>query len=117
MECPTCGSQQLQRNGHRKNVQCYKCKRCGRQFLESYKQTRYSEDTKQLCIRMYFKGMSTRTIEKLTDIHHTTILSWIRSVNAGVLEVINETELNSAKHLDGQCLDRPCVVSEPEEIN
>jgi transposase-like protein len=78
MECPTCGSDQLQRNGYRQSVQCYKCKRCGRQFLESYKQMRYSEDIKQLCIRMHLNGSSTRSIGKLTGIHHTTILAWLK---------------------------------------
>lgn len=94
MECPTCNSQELQRNGYRNKVQCYKCKCCGRQFLESYKQPRYSEEIKQLCIRMYFRGMSPRSIEKVTDIHHTTILSWIRSLNADVLELLNENKLD-----------------------
>jgi transposase-like protein len=84
MECPTCGSNQLQRNGYRSNVQCYKCKRCGRQFLESYKQPRYSEDIKQLCIAMHRKGASTRAIGELTGIHHTTILSWVRD-STGVI--------------------------------
>lgn len=56
---------------------------------------RYSEEVKQLCIRMYFKGMSTRDIEKLTDIHHTTILSWLRGVDAKDLEFVNEDEWGS----------------------
>ncbi len=96
MECLACRSTQLQRNGHRNKVQCYKCKSCGRQFLESYKQMRYSEEIKQLCVRMYLKGASTRAIEKLTDIHHTTILSWIREWNAdglisdGLISLENE---------------------------
>lgn len=87
MECPTCASVELQRNGHRNHIQCYRCKRCGRQFLESYKQMRYSEDIKQLCVRMHSKGVSTRTIEKLTDIHHTTILAWIRGVEKDILSI------------------------------
>jgi transposase-like protein len=41
---------------------------------------RYSDEIKQLCIRMHLRGASARTIEKLTDIHHTTILSWIRDL-------------------------------------
>ncbi|MBD2079050.1 IS1 family transposase [Leptolyngbya sp. FACHB-17] len=97
MDCPTCGSTELHRNGHRNHVQCYKCKRCGRQFLASYRQIRYSEDIKQLCIQMYLRGMSTRRIEKMTDIHHTTILSWLRGVDLDVLELSCGEELDSTE--------------------
>jgi transposase-like protein len=92
MECPTCGSYQVQRNGYRNKVQCYRCKACGRQFLKSYKQLRYSEEIKQRCIRMYFDGMSTRDIGKLTNIHYTTILSWVRGVDVNVLEFLKEAD-------------------------
>jgi transposase-like protein len=92
MECPSCGSLQVQRNGYRNKVQCYKCKDCGRQFLESYKQQRYSEEIKQFCIRMYFNGMSTRDIGKLTNIHYTTILSWVRGADANVFEFLKQAD-------------------------
>ncbi|WP_442936004.1 IS1/IS1595 family N-terminal zinc-binding domain-containing protein [Nostoc sp.] len=36
MQCPGCYSTQTFKNGFRKGRQCYKCKQCGRQFLESY---------------------------------------------------------------------------------
>ncbi|BAY57690.1 InsA protein [Leptolyngbya boryana NIES-2135] len=88
MECPNCGSHQLQRNGYRSQIQCYKCKDCGRQFLETYKQMRYSEEVKHFCIRMYFQGMSARSIEQVTNIHHTTILSWLRETDVDVLELL-----------------------------
>jgi transposase len=43
---------------------------------------------------MYFKGMSARRIEKLTDIHHTTISSWIRDLDASNLVVFKENEFD-----------------------
>ena len=33
---------------------------CGRQFLESNRPWRYSDDIKQLCIKMYLNGMGLR---------------------------------------------------------
>lgn len=77
MECPSCRSTLLQRNGHRKQVQCYKCKQCGRQFLETYRQVRYSKEIKQHCLDLYVQDLSIRAIERLTQIHHTTISYWI----------------------------------------
>jgi transposase-like protein len=80
MQCPRCHSTETFKNGHRKGKQCYKCKQCHRQFLESYQAWFYSTDIKQLCIKMHLKGMSLREIERVTDIHHTTILHWLRKV-------------------------------------
>jgi transposase-like protein len=95
MECPTCASQELLRNGYRNGVQCYRCKQCGRQFLASYKQTRYSQDVKQLCLRMYFRGMSTREIEAVTDIHHTTILSWLKEKDINLSDFLNDYDISA----------------------
>ena len=38
---------------------------------------RYSDEVKQLCIKMYLNGMGLRGIERVTDIHHTTVMHWI----------------------------------------
>lgn len=34
MICPHCQSQQLSKNGYRRGKQCYRCKNCGKQFVE-----------------------------------------------------------------------------------
>jgi|SRR5579883_64018 transposase-like protein len=78
MQCPRCYSTQIFKNGHRKGRQCYKCKQCNRQFLETYQSWAYSSDVKKLCLKMHLNGMSLREIERVTDIHHTTILHWLR---------------------------------------
>lgn len=77
MECPRCQSRQIKKNGRRGDRQCYRCKQCSRQFLESYRPWQYSDEVRQLCVRMYLKGMGLREIERATDIHHTTIRHWI----------------------------------------
>ncbi|MBD1997298.1 IS1 family transposase [Leptolyngbya sp. FACHB-541] len=79
MKCPQCNSTQVAKNGHRRGRQCYKCKQCRRQFLESYYPWRYSDEVKQLCIKMYLNSMGLRGIERVTQIHHTTILRWIQA--------------------------------------
>ena len=33
-ECPHCQSSRLFKNGHRRGKQCYRCKDCGKQFVE-----------------------------------------------------------------------------------
>ncbi len=92
MKCPECNSNKTIKNGYRRGKQSYKCGRCGRQFVESPKFQPYSEDIKQLCLTMYLNGMVLRGIERATNIHHTTIIHWIKE--AGV-------ELPSASEEDG----------------
>ena len=36
MTCPKCGSIKNKKNGKTKDVQRYKCKDCGREYLEEY---------------------------------------------------------------------------------
>ena len=84
MKCPNCDSSEIYKNGHRTERQCYKCKHCGRQFLESYRNWKYSDDVKQLCLKMYLNGMGLRGIERVTGIHHTTIIHWIREAGCQI---------------------------------
>jgi AcrR family transcriptional regulator len=35
MKCLYCQSEQLSKNGHRRGKQCYRCKECGKQFVEN----------------------------------------------------------------------------------
>ncbi len=96
-----CNSNQTVKNGHRKGRRCYKCKQCGRQFLESYRPWQYSNDVKQLCIKMYLNGMGLRDIEReiggrillpptlsrVTEIHHTTVMGWVREAGSKLPDV------------------------------
>ena len=93
MKCPQCHSTQTAKNGHRRGRQCYKCKQCGRQFLESYRPWRYSDEVKQLCIKMYLNGMGLRGIERVTEIHHTTIMHWIREAGHPLQDAPDAEEL------------------------
>jgi len=77
MKCPDCGGEHIRKNGHRKQKQNYICVNCGRQFLDQYDSQGYSDDVKQLCLKMYVNGMGVRGISRVTNIAHTTILNWI----------------------------------------
>jgi AcrR family transcriptional regulator len=39
MKCPHCQSEQLSKNGYRRGKQCYRCKDCGKQFVENSKRS------------------------------------------------------------------------------
>ena len=42
----------------------------------------YSDDIRRLCLRMYVNGMGFRGIERVTDVHHTTVITWVKQVGA-----------------------------------
>lgn len=44
MECPSCASTQIGKNGHRRGKQCYICKDCGRQFTGSLPTKEYADE-------------------------------------------------------------------------
>lgn len=78
MECPHCNSTKIQKFGFVQDKQRYRCKKCSRYFQSSYKQQGYSDDVKQICLKMYLNGMGFRGIERVTGIHHTTIMNWVK---------------------------------------
>lgn len=100
MKCPNCNSTQTFKNGHRQDRQCYKCKQCARQFLESYRFWRYSDDVKQLCIKMYLNGIGLCGIERVTEIHHTTLMHWIRDVGHEVHDAPEADEIPEITEVD-----------------
>jgi len=80
VRCPQCNWSNIRKNGRRRGKQCYQCRECGRQFVESPSLRSYSPEVKQLCLKMHLNGMSLREIERVTEIHHTTILKWVKDM-------------------------------------
>ena len=79
MECPECHSKHIRKNGKRRGKQNHICVDCGRQFVENPELERgYSDDVRRLCLKMYSNGMGFRAIERVTDIHHTTVINWVK---------------------------------------
>lgn len=92
MKCPRCESPQTQKNGHRQGRQNYRCKTCGRQFVESQIQKGYSSEIKQICLRMHRNGMGFREIERITGISHNTIINWVRQVDLQTNDSSNDLQ-------------------------
>lgn len=80
MQCPYCASLQVRKNGHRQSKQNYFCCNCKRQFIEFYSLKGYSNEIKEKCLKMYFDGISFREIERVSGVHHTTVIQWVKQV-------------------------------------
>jgi len=74
--------------------------------FESYRPWRYSDDVRQLCIKMYLNGMGLRGIERVTNIHHTTVMHWIHAghelTDAPASDEIPETDLDELQTFVGK---------------
>ena len=80
MKCPKCNSTSISKNGHHRGKQRYKCFECDRQFLKFYTTPGYPRQTKEQCLKMYVNGLGFRAIERVTGVHHTTIINWVKQI-------------------------------------
>ena len=101
LECPRCKSTHIRKNGHRGDKQNNRCVDCGRQFIEQPKSHRgYSDDVRNLCLKMYVNGMGFRGIARVTDIHHTTIINWVKQVGGQLPDAHVPQEIPGVGELD-----------------
>ena len=81
MQCPECHSTHIRKNGKRRGKQNHICVNCNRQFVESPQKNKgYSDEVKKNCLKMYLNGMGFRGIERVTGVHHTTVITWVKQV-------------------------------------
>ncbi len=81
--CPKCGSEALHKKGFTTSKnQRFFCKCCQHKFTGEPK--RYSEETKQLAMKIYYSGVSGLGVGKIFDMHHTNVMRWIKKNGCGV---------------------------------
>lgn len=78
MKCPRCQSEKISKNGRKNGKQRFLCKACRHQFAESHVAPAYDEAFKKICLQAYRNGKSFREIERVYDVHHTTVISWVK---------------------------------------
>ena len=100
MKCPKCNSQRVVKNGRRRGKQCYKCRDCERQFVESPIEQSYPPEVRQLCLKMYLNGMGLRGIERVTEIHHTTVMNWIKEAGIKLPDAPEGEEIPEITEID-----------------
>ena len=76
MQCPECGSEHVRKNGHRRGKPNHLCVECRHQFVAN-PQTEfgYSDEVRQQCLKLYTNGLGLRAIERVSGVHHTTVIN------------------------------------------
>jgi IS1 family transposase len=55
-------------------------------LTDSYEARDYHSQVKKICLEIYLNGMGFRAIERVTGIHHTTIMNWVKESAQGLPE-------------------------------
>lgn len=98
MRCPECGSTHIRKNRGKQN---HICVTCSRQFIDVYAAPQgYSEKVKAMCLKMYVNGMGFRGIERVTGVHHTTVIHWVELVGKDLPDVYAPDRVPEVGELD-----------------
>ena len=78
MTCHNCRTECKRRGRDRKGIQRYQCRQCRRYFLEPHEKPLEGMylpvEKAEAVLRLLLEGNSVSSTERLTDVHHTTIL-------------------------------------------
>ena len=101
MQCPECGSTHIRKNGKNRGKQNHICVACSRQFIDVYAApSGYSDAVKSMCLKMYVNGMGFRAIERVTGVHHTTVIYWVKLVGKDLLDAYEPDSIPEVGELD-----------------
>ncbi len=91
LQCPSCGSNDINKNGiTRHGNQNYKCRDCGRQFVENPKWRRIRDEMKQMIERMLLEKIPLAGIARSLQVSE----SWLQqSVNGYYASVPQQIEV------------------------
>lgn len=70
------------------NLKC-----CGCQFVESLNSQPYSPKIKELCLEMYLNSMGWRVFQRVREVHHTTMIKWIKDAGIKLPDTSEEQEI------------------------
>jgi transposase-like protein len=69
LQCQSCKSTHIRKNGLNKGKQNYICVDCKRQFITDYNSHKgYDDEFKRECLKMYVNGMGFRAIERVKGV-------------------------------------------------
>jgi transposase-like protein len=101
MKCPECQSEHIRKNGHRRGKQNHICVDCARQFVEAPQTKRgCSDEVRELCLKMLVNGTGFRGIERITGVHHTTVIHWLKQVGELLPDAYDPAEIPQVGELD-----------------
>jgi transposase-like protein len=85
MNCPSCESSKIVKNGFIHNgKQNYRCKNCGRQFVEAPQQKLISQQTKDLVDKLLLEKIPLAGIARVCEVSEVWLQSYVNRKYAAV---------------------------------
>lgn len=93
MNCPTCKSSHIVKNGSAKQKQRYLCKNCNYQFLdyENKESLTIKNATKRKAFHLLLEGVSLRETARILQIAPTTLYNWEKEFELINLKSLEKT--------------------------
>ena len=78
--CPECGKieKQLRKGYNRSGTQRCECLECGTRYTLEPKKREYTEETRELAIKMYYSGVSGRGVGNVLGMNKSNVVRWIK---------------------------------------
>ena len=79
-KCPYCEKteNQVKAGFNAYRTQRYKCKECKRYYTLEPKKHEYSEETRELALKIYYSGVSARGVAKILKMNKSNVANWIK---------------------------------------
>lgn len=106
MNCPSCNSTNIKKNGHIHNgKQNHQCKDCKRQFVEGAEQKLIGADTRSLIKRLLAERLSLRGICRSVQVSLSWLMSFIAEEYAKLPDHLNVVSCKKKSKIIVQCLE------------
>lgn len=111
IKCKFCAAERYVKNGFVHDVQRYKCKECGRSFVDGDKRQKYTQRDRLKVIKLYLENCGIRSIERLTGIRNSQISMWIEKAADDIKEELQKSQnmIHSIQDIAVLELDELCT--------
>ena len=111
LSCKDCQGNRIIKNGFIEDVQRYRCKQCGYNFVEGDKRIKYGSKDHLKVIKLYLENCGIRTIERLTGIRNSQISKWIEHTAAYIRIQLrtSESKIKTIQDIEIMELDELCT--------
>jgi transposase-like protein len=117
IKCKECGASKYVKNGFVQGVQRYKCKECGKNFVEGDKRQKYTTADRLKVLKLYLENCGIRTIERLTGIRNSQVSQWIEDAADQIKADLSKSRnnINSIKDISILELDELCTYIKKDQ--
>ena len=92
--CPKCQQTACRKDGMNRGKQRYHCKHCDYRHTVAKPERWYSEEVKQMALKMYLEGLGFRSIARVLNCSHVAVYQWVKHYGEKARLEMAATEIN-----------------------